>query len=180
VVTLQVKHFDFYKREIKVRSLKKRSREEYRTIPMTDRVFATLAEWFERMPNRKDPDTYLFPAGKGSFKAHTDRKQVWKRVKVYTDGVDSPHDLRHTFATRIVSEGKNDIRVAQKLLGHASQSTTEIYLHVPQEQLRQAIRSLEKKSWRRKIFERYFPQKPIHILPMDQHQRRDRTPAPPR
>lgn len=167
VVKLQVKHFDFYRREIYVESLKKREKGIFRTIPMTDRVFAALADWFEKMEKRKDPETWLFPAGKGAHKAHMDRKQVWKKVKKWTDGVASPHDLRHTFATRIVSEGKNDIRVAQKLLGHASQLTTEIYLHVPQEQLRAAIRSLEKKSWKQKIFERYFPPKPIHILPVE-------------
>ena len=167
VVRLQVKHFDFYKKQINVESLKKRKNGVYRGIPMTDRMFAALAEYMERMPNRKNPETYLFPAGKGAHKPHMDRKQVWKKVRKWTDGVCSPHDLRHTFATRIVSEGKQDIRVAQKLLGHSSIATTEIYLHVPQDQLRQAIRSIERKSWGKRVFDRYFPQKPIHILPMD-------------
>ncbi|MCF8247288.1 MAG: tyrosine-type recombinase/integrase [Saprospiraceae bacterium] len=166
VVKLKVKHFDFYRRVVNVESLKKRESGVFRPIPMTDRVFAALADWYERMPDRKNPETWLFPAGKGSHKEHMDRKQVWRRVKKWTDGVASPHDLRHTFATRIVSEG-NDIRVAQKLLGHASQTTTEIYLHVPQEQLRRAIRSLERKSWGEKVFERFFPKKPIHILPVE-------------
>ncbi len=168
VVQLQVKHFDFYRREVNVASLKKREKNDYRQIPMTDRVFAALAEWWERIPaaDRKNPETYLFPAGKGAFKAHMDRKQVWKKVKKWTDGVASPHDLRHTFATRIVSEG-NDIRVAQKLLGHTSMATTEIYLHVPQEQLRRAIHSLERKSWSKKVWERFFPKRQIHILPVE-------------
>jgi integrase/recombinase XerD len=167
VVKLQAKHFDFYRREIQVESLKKRVKGDFRTIPMTDRLFSHLADWWERMPDRKNPEAYLFPAGKGSYKAHMDRKQVWKRVKKWTDGVVSPHDLRHTFATRIVSEGKNDIRVAQRLLGHASQTTTEIYLHVPEDQLRRAIRSIDKKAWGKRLIERFFPQREVHILPVE-------------
>ena len=49
--------------------------------------------------------------------------------------------LRHKFATRIVSQG-NDIRIGQKLLGHSSQKTTEIYLHVPEEEKKAAIKSI--------------------------------------
>jgi hypothetical protein len=166
VVRLQLKHFDFYKKEVLVQSLKKRKQDVYRTVPLTDRCFAALAEYWERCRHKKHPDAYLFPAGHGGKQPHMNRKQVWKRVKKHTDKVVSPHDLRHTFATRIVSEG-NDIRVAKELLGHASQSTTEIYLHVPQEQLRRAIRSLERKGWHQRAFERLFPGRPIHVLPMD-------------
>ncbi len=166
VVRLQIKHFDFYKKEVLVESLKKRKQGEFRVVPLTDRAFAALAEYWEKLKHKRNPDNYLFPAGHGGKQPHMNRKQVWKRVKKHTDKVVSPHDLRHTFATRVVSEG-NDIRVAQRLLGHASQNTTEIYLHVPQEQLRRAIRSLERRNWSQRAFERLFPKKQIHVLPMD-------------
>ena len=60
-------------------------------------------------------------------------------------GVDtknlSVHKLRHTAATLMYQYGKVDIRALQELLGHQSISTTEIYTHVNNEQVRNAIES---------------------------------------
>ncbi|MBC2581376.1 tyrosine recombinase XerC [Clostridium sp. DJ247] len=53
----------------------------------------------------------------------------------------TPHKLRHTAATLMYKHGNVDIRSLQKILGHENVSTTQIYTHVDDDQLREAVRS---------------------------------------
>ncbi len=50
----------------------------------------------------------------------------------------TPHMLRHTAATQLIEAGV-DIRYIQRLLGHASLTTTEIYTHISDRALRQVL-----------------------------------------
>lgn len=52
-----------------------------------------------------------------------------------------PHQLRHTFATRLMNTCS--IRIVQELLGHANLASTQIYTHPDQEAKKQAIEKLE-------------------------------------
>lgn len=53
----------------------------------------------------------------------------------------TPHKLRHTAATLMYKHGGVDIRSLQEILGHENISTTQIYTHVDDEKLREAVKS---------------------------------------
>lgn len=59
----------------------------------------------------------------------------------FTNAKYTPHKLRHTAATLMYKHGNVDIRSLQNILGHESISTTQIYTHVDEDQLRDAVNS---------------------------------------
>ncbi len=80
---------------------------------------------------------WLFPNKKGE---HLSTRMIELIVDKLMRNVSikskvSPHTLRHTFATHLLNSGC-DIRVVQELLGHENLTTTEVYTHITNEELR--------------------------------------------
>jgi integrase/recombinase XerD len=90
---------------------------------------------------RKPGPDVLFPSPRGG---PLTRQGFWKIVGRYARGIGLrgrvyPHQLRHSFATHLLSGGA-DLRSVQTMLGHASVTTTEIYTHVSGDHVRNAHR----------------------------------------
>lgn len=94
----------------------------------TERLKASNIDGHLFVNQRGDPLTTA--AFRARVRKTCDASKVRRRV--------TPHMLRHTAATLLLEEGV-DIRIVQRLLGHQSISTTEIYTHVADMTLRKAL-----------------------------------------
>lgn len=78
-------------------------------------------------------------------KTRISNNMVYRMVKKNMEraGLDpekySPHKLRHTAATLMYVHGDVDVRALQEILGHEQLSTTQIYTHVDEKQLHDAV-----------------------------------------
>lgn len=124
---------DFIARTIKVRDTKGRNE---RIVPMAIDIKETL----ETLPR---PYKHVFHNKTGE---RLQDRSIYNALKTHCKALGligiSPHILRHTFATTLLSRGSN-LRHIQKLLGHASITTTQVYTQVEVSDLIKDIELLE-------------------------------------
>jgi site-specific recombinase XerD len=100
-----------------------------RDVPLCSKLLGALRAWWRQ---RRPTGQYLFP-GRGR-RQHITREAVANalgkaRRRAGLHKRVSPHTLRHSYATHMI-EGGADLRTVQLLLGHASVSSTALYVHV--------------------------------------------------
>lgn len=119
-----------------------KERTVYLNKACQDAIAAYMAER-SKLKVIKDPKALFL----SERKVRISPKTVQYLVKKYINasGLDpdkySPHKLRHTAATLMYKHGNVDIRALQSILGHESIATTEIYTHIDNEKLRDAVKS---------------------------------------
>lgn len=113
-----------------------------RIIPIYEQAAQAVKEYAATVRprlvhNKSEVALFLNPRGD-----RLTRQGFWQKLKEYAKSAGlnaqiSPHTLRHSFATHMLSGGA-DLRAVQELLGHANISTTQVYTHLTTEHVRRA------------------------------------------
>jgi integrase/recombinase XerD len=101
-----------------------------------------LSTMGNHMPAQKGHEDILFLNRRGK---RLTRNMIFLIVKDVAEAAGihknvSPHTFRHSFATHLI-EGGADLRAVQEMLGHESITTTEIYLHLDRDYLKEVHRT---------------------------------------
>ena len=136
LVSLEYHHININDEYIRI--LGKGNKE--RLLPMGDLAMEYLSQYEKEarpfLIKKGQTDGY-FLSNRGS---NMSRQNFFYMIKAYAQkaGIDkslSPHSLRHAFATHLVQQGA-DLRSVQLMLGHSDISTTQIYTHIQNVQLK--------------------------------------------
>lgn len=119
IVNLRISDIDPKRMLIHIKNAKGR---KDRIVPLSQTVLELLREYFKEYR----PKEFLFN-GQNSLQYSIGSCQ--KIYKKYIDNTSSIHTLRHSSFTNLLESG-TDLRIIQKIAGHSSSKTTEIYTHV--------------------------------------------------
>ncbi len=136
------RYLDFKRGEITVRG----KGDKLRVVFLSDRAKEAIKKYLDK---RSDPEKPLFVSLTKSknpkILGQITPRAVQRLVNFYARkagivGRVSPHQLRHQFATDLLMNGA-DLRAVQEMLGHASISTTQIYTHLTNKELKEIHKS---------------------------------------
>ncbi len=111
-----------------------------RIIPLYTAAVKALWEYMEKIRPRIIADENQQALFVNMSGERMSRQGFWKIIKYYQEKAEinkdiTPHTLRHSFAVHLLENGA-DLRSIQEMLGHADISSTQIYTHVIQKQLK--------------------------------------------
>lgn len=144
LLSLKDADVDFSLKQIKVTG----KRNKQRIIPMGEELMAAVKEYVnERRASFAACSESLFVGDDGLPLTVGEVTRIVKDnlAKVTTNKKRTPHVLRHSFATALLNADA-DLPAIQKLLGHESLKTTEVYTHLSFEELKDAYKNAHPRS----------------------------------
>lgn len=143
LVQLELRDLYFQKTPVKTLIIRSEiaKRKHERSVPLSLRVQDALRLFWQECPWLEDEPENCYAFSKWHYKNHLSTRQVERTIrKAAMKSLGRPvhpHVLRHTFASRLMRV--TNARTVQELLGHTNLSSTQIYTHPNQDDLKKAI-----------------------------------------